>query len=282
VPVSLRRQTPVPPYSDNPFNELPLDRFQVEDAKPVFVFDAATELAFLKATNRWEFPIHFTLAKTGLRIAELTHLLLEDVDLDGGWLTVRNKPELGWRVKTGHGRKVPLLPEVVAVLRTMLGARREWVFSQREGCAKRPPKLTGNAGDLIDELRSRLNDVGKPISRKEEQRITRAVWQQAGCIPADRIRISFCRIMRRIGHPESTCTKSWRHSFATLLQDTNVDPLIRQLVMGHSPTSAGGLGMTARYTLSRGETVRTQIEQALRNWPESMLLASRYVNGVTS
>jgi integrase len=269
----------LPPYSENPFNELPLDRFQVEDAKPVFVFDTITEMAFLKSASRWEFPIHFTLAKTGLRIAELTHLLLEDVDLEGGWLTVRNKPELGWRVKTGHGRKVPLLPEVVAVMRAMLGDRREGVLFLREGCAKRPPKLIGNERDLINEVRSRLDAAGKPVSRKEEQRITRGVWQQAGCIPADRIRISFCRIMRRIGHPESTCPKSWRHSFATLLQDANVDPLIRQITMGHSPTSAGGLGMTARYTHSRAETLRTQIEQALRTWPESLALFSVFTQG---
>jgi len=272
----------LPPYADNPFDELPLDRFQVEDAKPVFVFDAVTEVAFLKAASRWEFPIHFTLAKTGLRIAELSHLLLEDVDLEGGWLTIRNKPELGWRVKTGNGRKVPLLPEVVAVLRAVLNDRREGVLFQREGCAKRPPKLAGNEQALIAEVRSRLAVAGKPIARKDEQRIVRAVWQQAGFVPTDRIRISYCRIMRRLDHPESTCPKSWRHTFATLLQDANVDPLIRQLVMGHSPSSAGGLGMTARYTQTRAATLRTQIEQALRTWPESLELALTYAKGVAT
>jgi integrase len=88
--------------------------------------------------------------------------------------------------------------------------------------------------------------------------------------------------MRRIGHPESTCPKSWRHSFATLMQEANVDPLIRQTVMGHSPASAGGLGMTANYTHSRAATVRVQIEQALRTWPDSLVLASQFVKGLTS
>ena len=67
--------------------------------------------------------IHFTLAKTGLRVGELTHLLIEDVDLTGGWLHIRNKPGLGWRVKTGNERSVPLLAEVVAVLRSVIGDR---------------------------------------------------------------------------------------------------------------------------------------------------------------
>jgi hypothetical protein len=98
-----------PPYVGNPFLELPLDRLKIEDAKPIFVFDAATELAFLKAASDWAFPLHFTLAKTGLRVGELTHLLIEELDLEGGWLHVRNKTGLGWRVKTGNERSVPLL-----------------------------------------------------------------------------------------------------------------------------------------------------------------------------
>ena len=32
----------LPPYAGNPFAELPLDRLKIEDAKPIFVFDAAT------------------------------------------------------------------------------------------------------------------------------------------------------------------------------------------------------------------------------------------------
>lgn len=102
----------LPPYVGNPFSELPLDRLKIEDAKPIFVFDAATELAFFRAAPDWAFPIHFTLAKTGLRVGELVHLLIEELDLVNGWLHVRNKTELGWRVKTGNERTVPLLPEV--------------------------------------------------------------------------------------------------------------------------------------------------------------------------
>jgi integrase len=104
----------LPPYAGNPFLELPLDRLKIEDAKPIFVFEPAIEMAFFRAASDWAFPIHFTLAKTGLRVGELTHLLIEEVDLAEGWLQVRNKTELGWRVKTGHERAVPLLPEVAS------------------------------------------------------------------------------------------------------------------------------------------------------------------------
>jgi hypothetical protein len=46
----------LPPYAGNPFAELPLNRLKVEDAKPIFVFDAARELAFLRAADSWAFP----------------------------------------------------------------------------------------------------------------------------------------------------------------------------------------------------------------------------------
>src|SRR5262249_16233885 len=81
----------LPPYVGNPFLEFPLDRFKIEDAKPIFVFNGTSELAFFKAASDWAFSIHFTLAKTGLRVGELLHLLIEDLDLTGGWLYVRNK-----------------------------------------------------------------------------------------------------------------------------------------------------------------------------------------------
>jgi integrase len=56
-------------YVGNPFLALPLDRLQIEDTKPIFVFDAATELAFLQAAPARAFPVPFTLAKTGFASA---------------------------------------------------------------------------------------------------------------------------------------------------------------------------------------------------------------------
>ena len=57
----------LPPYTENPFTTLAGSRFQIEDAKRIFVFGADTELAMFKAAGAWDFPIFFTLAKTGIR-----------------------------------------------------------------------------------------------------------------------------------------------------------------------------------------------------------------------
>jgi integrase len=270
----------LPPYVGNPFSELPLDRLKIEDAKPIFVFTADTELAFFKAASDWAFPIHFTLAKTGLRVGELTHLLIEEVDLEGGWLHIRNKTELGWRVKTGQERMVPLLPEVVAVLRAAIGRRKGGPVFLREKLAGRTPMLTGNREDLERALQERVaarRGEGGPLARTEVHQVARKVWWDAGSVKADAVRITFVRVMEGLGHPEATCPKSWRHSFATLLQDGNVDPLIRQQVMGHRPTDTTGLGMTANYTHTRPETLRQQVEQALRRWPASLRYAVEWL-----
>ena len=267
----------LPPYAGNPFAELPLDRLKVEDAKPIFVFDAAGELAFFKAASEWAFPIHFTLAKTGLRVGELVHLLIEDVDLDDGWLHVRNKAELGWRVKTGNERSVPLLPEVATVLRAVIGRCSAGPVFLRERLLGRTPTVVGDRRELGRVCKEHQQAEGRSLSRAEEHGIARRVWWDAGAIKADAVRNSFVRVMAGLGHPEATCPKSWRHSFATLLQDANVDPLIRQQTLGHSPKSGGGLGMTGNYTHTRPETLRQQIERALRRWPESLRYAAERV-----
>ncbi len=266
----------LPPYVGNPFSELPLDRLKIEDAKPIFVFKADTELAFFKAASDWGFPIHFTLAKTGLRVGELTHLLIEDVDLEGSWLHVRNKTELGRRIKTGQERVVPLLPEVVAVLRAVIGRRRAGPVFLREKLVGTAPRLVKTREELqrvLQERVSKRRGEAEVLRRADVHLIARKVWWDAEAVKSDVVRSTFLRVMARLNRPEATCPKSWRHSFATLLQDANVDPLIRQQVMGHRPTNSTGLGMTANYTHTRPETLRRQVEQALRRWPESLAYA---------
>jgi integrase len=120
-----QRMRHLPPYAPNPFSEMQIDRMQVEDAKPVFVFTADNKLAFLQTADAWDFAIYFTLAKTGLCLGELTHLLIENMDLEEGWLHIRNKPELSWRIKTRSERAVPLISELQSLLGRALSLRRE-------------------------------------------------------------------------------------------------------------------------------------------------------------
>jgi site-specific recombinase XerD len=87
----------------------------------------------------------------------------------------------------------------------------------------------------------------------------------------DWLRKEFMKVTGQCGVPEITAPKTLRHTFATCLQDANVDPLIRNELMGHAPTSFGangcGLGMTAVYTHTRPETKRCQLEDAMQSRP---------------
>ena len=74
VYIYAAQQRFLPPYFENPFSKLNLERMRIEDAKPIFVFDAEDELSFFQKADDWTFPIHFILAKTGLRSGELIHL----------------------------------------------------------------------------------------------------------------------------------------------------------------------------------------------------------------
>ncbi len=73
--------------------------------------------------------------------------------------------------------------------------------------------------------------------------------------------------MKTIGHPESSYAKSWHHTVATTLQNSNANPQLRQQVIKHSPSLKGNLVITVRYPQTHPETLRHQIEEALRAWP---------------
>jgi hypothetical protein len=112
-------------------------------------------------------------------------------------------------------------------------------------------------------------ELDRPLDRAERLALARGLWRDAGAITEERIRLEFLRLTRAMGQPDVTAPKLLRHQFATMLQDANVDPLIRNELMGHSPASARGrgLGMTAVYTHTRPETRREQLESALRRGP---------------
>jgi integrase len=270
----------LPPYTDNPFSGLGGKRARVDDAKPVFVFSRQSELAFLKAADGWGFGVHFLLAKLGLRPGELVRLLIEDVDFSGGWLHVRSRPELGAHTKTRRERAVPIIAETTTLLERLIGDRAGGpvVLRQKADLDLLPlanldaRKLTGAVQKRIVAAEAAADSL---LDRRAIARVQRSVWRDAGATRLERIRASFIQTALECGLEEATCPKSWRHTFATLLQDANVDPLIRQLTLGHAPPSmygANSLGMTSVYTHTRPETQRREIECALRLWPESLEL----------
>jgi integrase len=281
-----RRQRHLSPYADNPLLTIEIGRIPVEDAKPITVFDRDTERRFFQVCDAWQLPVFLTLLLTGLRPGELVHLLLpEDLDLETGWLHVRNKPKLGWQVKTRNERSIPLAPVSAVLLRRTIGERCTGpVFRQRRCDAGYDPPLGGLSTEMLAreiERRAAIcqSAVQEDLQRHARQTAARTVWRDMGALRTDWIRTEFMQLTAVIGMPEVTAPKTLRHTFATILQDANVDPLIRNELMGHSPAAAmagsTGLGMTTRYTHTRSETKSTQLEAAICNHPPADV-AMRY------
>ncbi len=263
------------PYVENPFSSLDLDRIPIENAKAISIFSPDQEKEFLEACDDWQFPIFLTLMLTGLRPGELTHLLLpDDLDLNAGILYVRNKPHLGWEVKTRNEREIPLIDELRDVLKITVCDRVTGpVFLQRRYSSDSVrPDLNGHTENQLEAtLQQRVvqeeTTSGKAINRNQWMKISRTIWRDSGALKTDRIRSEFIKLTKHINLPQFTAPKSLRHFFATCLQDGNVDPLIRSELMGHSTSATSGashgLGMTATYTHSRPETKIKQLKDAL-------------------
>lgn len=282
-----RKHRHLKPYHDNPFSKVNLSRLPVEDAKPIVPFTPDQEAAFLAACDPWQLPIFLTLALTGMRPGELTHLLIpDDVDLHNRVIRVRNKPELGWRTKTRNQREVPISGELCAVLQRVIGSRTSGpLFLRRRFVEKgdRPLLAGRSARELADEL-ARRREKQRPQQtswgRFDDAKVAHQVWLDAGRIRECRVRMEFMRITKKIALAHVTCPKLLRHLFATCLQDANVDPLIRQELMGHVPQSARGdsLGMTATYTHTRESTRRTQLDAAMTSRLPALAAAREWLS----
>jgi integrase len=277
------------PYAENPFRVLEIDRMPVETARPVELLSPDQERQFIEACDDWQFPVFATLLLTGLRPGELCHLLLpDDLDLDDGLLRVRNKPRLGWQVKTRNQRDVPLVAELVDILRRHIAGRTEGpVFRRRKWHDGRCRFDTSTAVAIEREIARRATAwesmrQAQP-TRANRLRVAGSVWHEVGTVPENRVRIEFMRVAKAIALAHHTAPKILRHQFATALQEGRVDPLVRNLLMGHAAAddrSAGhGLGMTAVYTHTRPETIREQLASALSDRPVVIAVRDRLRHG---
>jgi hypothetical protein len=75
----------LPPYHQNPFGLYPIDKLKdtAEESAAGKVLTPEQEAAFFRACGERDRPVFATLAAYGLWVAELTHLLIEDVDAVG-------------------------------------------------------------------------------------------------------------------------------------------------------------------------------------------------------
>ena len=269
------------PDAENPFTALELGRMPIEHVRRIVLPTTEQQVGLLNSCDPWQFPVFLTLMLTGLRPGELVHLLLpDDLDFKQRLLFIRNRPNLDWQVKTRNERVIPLLPCLSDVLQVFVGDRQTGpVILRRRFRPERLPSWS-NAIAAEAQLTHRIqlaeSENATACPRPERSRLARRVWTELGIVKTDRIRLEFMRLTKQLGVPDLTAPKTLRHLFATTLQDANVDPLIRNELMGHTPASAVGgssLGMTTTYTHTRLDTKRSQLEAAFAESPVSRIAA---------
>ena len=260
-----RKRGHLSPYGDNPFSSFRLEK--VRDRKTPQsrqMLSREQAAAFFEACDEWQRPIFLVLALYGLRVGELTHLLIEDVDFREGVVYIRSKPEMLWHVKTSSERVLPVCPEVGPLLEELVGDRKAgFVFLNRRvaGGREEPGETFADPEALRTYLRALVEEVETEGSagRKEVRRHMTAFLRSIGQIPEKRVRQEFIRITEKIGCPWLTKAHSLRHFFASQAQELGMNPLIVQSIVGHT-----SLDMTARYTHLSTDTKRRALQEVLR------------------
>jgi len=260
-----RKHRYLPPYSENSFSAFRLEKLR-DRAKSEFqdVPSKQQAEAFFRECDDWQRPIFLALAVYGMRVGELTHLLIEDVDVKEDVIWIRSKPELLWFVKTSRERVLPIFPEVKPLIQRLIGSRKAgFVFLSREFAEGKseppmifasPQSMRGHVLQLADQARAQGAD-----SEKSVRKVVEAFLRSIGQIPEKRIRQEFMKITKKIGCPWLTRAHSLRHFFATHAQEMGMNPLLVQSVLGHTT-----LNMTARYTHLGTETLREALQQVFQ------------------
>lgn len=261
------RRRKLPPFRENPFTAFGIDTLtdDTEKVEKAQIFTAKQEHDFFKSCDGWERDIFGVLATYGLRVGELTHLLVGDVDLASGTFVIRSKPWLFWTVKTGRDRQLPLLPGTREIfLRAMNGRRAGFVFLNKEfvaGDARSSYSFStagafkGTAEKIIADLLERDPDANE----RAQKRVVVAFCRSLGQIPDKRLRCAFMARTKHIGCPEFTRVHDLRHLFSTRAQSAGVNPLLVQELLGHA-----SLSMTQRYTHFTIETKRHALQNLLQ------------------
>jgi len=253
----------LPPYSDNPFAAFPVETITQREEHKGDILTAEQQQAFFEACDDWQRPVFLTLALYGLRVGELTHLLISDLDQERAVLRVRSKPEMFWNVKTGNERLLPLLPELSPLFEGLVAGRKAgFLFLNRDFAERRKHPCKSFASRR--EFRLRLQEVTDEArddgitGEKELLRAIRPFLRAMGQIPEKRVRQEFMRLTKRIGCPELTRVHSLRHLFSTRAQESGINPFVVQGILGHS-----SLDMTGRYTHLGLEARRRALGQML-------------------
>lgn len=260
---AMRRRM-LPPYAENAFSRFPIDNLRDVDAPDADlpIFTAEQQRAFFAASNDWQRGIFQTLVSYGLRVGELTNLLIENVDLVAGTIQICSKPELHWRVKTARRRQLPLTRDMKAVFEQRIEGRQAGFVFQNEDFVngqKEPVATFGSDRafrEKLNKLAEELTEKNPATTDKDRRRVVTAYCRRMGQIPVKRVQLEFCKLTEKTGCPHFTRAHNLRHLFSSRAQEEGVNPLMVQELLGHAT-----LTMTKRYTHLGMDAKREALER---------------------
>ena len=252
------------PYEENPFSSFPIDKLRNREPSSVKLLASEQLRDFFQACDAWQFPLFFILSLYGLRVGELLHLLISDVNLAKEQFTIQSKPFLVWYVKSNRQRTLPVIPAVRPIFESQMGDRGEgFVFLSRmhtEGRRTVPPFI--NRMELEAYIAEHMKAVKAGNSMEADKsrfNAVRRLMHQLGKVSENRVRQEFMRVTGEIERPEVTTVHSLRHLFATLAEENGLNPLTVQTILGHSR-----LEMTRHYTPTGLEAKKAALEDFLQ------------------
>ncbi len=183
---------------------------------------------WLQACDPYQRRLFTPLILFGLRAAELTWVLADDVD--DQWFHVRCHPELEHLTKGLRDKKFPsgrLLPYI------SLPSENTALWLPRR-------EFSPIAGGPLDSQGLQAEFHRRLASAPQSNALTRRqvrneLLRDAGASDYDRIEQEFHRIARILNWPRQATLKGFRHLFATALENSGCPESYRRYFLGHSP-----------------------------------------------
>ena len=259
-----RKRRLLSPYEDNPFSTFPIDKLRKREPSSIKLLASEQLTDFFSACDDWQFSVFFILSLYGLRAGELTHLLISDIDLPGEQFFIRPKPCMQWYVKTNRQRVLPIIPEVRPIFERLVGDRQEgFLFLSRLHAGGHRKNYQFASRTALDKyVMDQLADFKPDSSIESDEKVfnlTKQVLHRVGKIREDLVRNEFMQVADKIGRPEVTTVHSLRHLFATLAEESGLNPLTVQTILGHSR-----LEMTQHYTHTGLEAKKAAVQSFLQ------------------
>jgi integrase len=208
---------------------------------------------FLKACDAYQLRLFAPMVLLGLRAAEPLAVMHEHLTKDS--LEVSCIRGLDYRTKGVRDKQLPLLPEIVRLLKQPTQGGLLFLRRSVVDATKRPPLLGATLSELVQEYTRRCLKLSTAAARAE---VRDQLFVDAGGLTYKMIQGEFTRVAGGLGWIKQATLKDFRHLFSTCMANGGVPAHECQYLLGHST----GNGMLLRYT--HLNQVRAHYERAVR------------------